>query len=133
MIIYPPTKIYIGNSVIHGYGIFAKETISAGEIIEESPLLDLGIKNGESTSLMIDYRFNWPQGSGGSWDRQVLSWGYGSLYNHSESPNAFWRSNLERETFEFVASRDIDKGEEIFVWYGNITYWQDGRRNTNVI
>lgn len=133
MKIIPPHKIYIGKSSVHGYGVFANETIFEGEIIEETPLTDLGIKKGESSSLMIDYRFNWPQGSGGNWDKQVLSWGYGSLYNHSERPNAFWRSNIERETFEFVASRNINKDEEIFVWYGNVSYWQDGRSNTIVI
>lgn len=133
MKIIPPHKIYIGKSSIHGYGVFAKEHINEGEIIEETPILDLGIKNGEATSLMVDYRFNWPQGSGGNWDKQVLAWGYGSLYNHSENPNAHWRSNLDRDTFEFVANRNIEEGEEIFVWYGNVDYWQDGRSNTKVI
>jgi SET domain-containing protein len=133
MKILPPTKIYIARSSIHGFGVFANQLIKQGEVIEETPLLDLNIKKGDSTSLMIDYRFNWPQGSGGNWDKQVLAWGYGSLYNHSENANAYWRSNLERDTFEFVANRDIQINEEIFVWYGNVDYWQDGRSNTKVI
>ena len=133
MKIYPSRKIYIAKSPIHGFGVFASETLYEGDIIEETPICDLGIEKGQSTSLMIDYRFNWPQGSGGNWDSQVLAWGYGSLYNHSESPNAFWRSNLERGTFEFVANKTIDADDEIFVYYGNIEYWQDGRTNTKVI
>lgn len=133
MRIYPSNKIYISSSPVHGYGVFADRLILQDEIIEETPILDLGIKKGESTSLMIDYRFNWPQGSGGNWEKQVVAWGYGSLYNHSETPNAHWRSNLEKGTFEFVANRNIEEGEEIFVWYGNVDYWQDGRSNTKVI
>lgn len=133
MRIYPSNKIYISKSPIHGYGVFADRDILKDEIIEETPILDLGITKGESTGLMIDYRFNWPQGSGGNWEKQVLAWGYGSLYNHSEEPNAYWRSNLERGTFEFVANRNIEAGEEIFVWYGNVEYWQDGRSNKKVI
>lgn len=133
MKIYPPKKVYIAKSRVHGYGVFANEQISEGEIIEECPLYDLGIKKGESSSLMNDYRFNWPQGSGTNWDKQVLPWGYGCLYNHSEKANAYWRSNLEKETFEFVANREIQKDEEIFVWYGGVTYWQDGRNNIDVI
>jgi SET domain-containing protein len=133
MKIYPPKKVYISKSEVHGYGVFANEIIQQNEIIEESPIHDLGILQGESSPLMTDYRFNWPQGSGGNWTQQVLAWGYGSLYNHSESPNAFWRSNLEKETFEFVANRVIQKDEEIFVWYGGVDYWQDGRSNKVVI
>ena len=132
MKIHPPNKIYIGNSSVHGYGVFAKENITEGEIIEETPLYDLGMKPGESNSIMIDYRFNWPQGSGGAWTKQVLPWGYGCVYNHSDTPNAYWRSNLENETFEFVASKDINIDEEIFTYYGGSNYWNDGRGNKNI-
>jgi hypothetical protein len=131
MRITPPHKIYISNSPIHGYGVFAGETIYPGEVIEETPIFDLGIEKGQISSLMIDYRFNWPQGL--ECDSQVLSWGYGSLYNHSEHPNAFWRSNMERGTFEFVATKQIEVDEEVLVWYGDIGYWQDGRTKIDVV
>jgi SET domain-containing protein len=133
MKIYPPNKIYISKSPVHGYGVFANQVIEVGEIIEETPIYDLKIQKGEMSPLMNDYRFNWPQGAGSEWQSQVLAWGYGSLYNHSENANAYWRSNLENETFEFISNRRIEKDEEIFVWYGGVTYWQDGRTNTNVI
>jgi tRNA-specific adenosine deaminase 3 len=132
MKIHPPHKVYVSKSPIHGYGVFANERIYEGEVIEETPLLDLEIPQGESTSLMIDYRFNWPQGSGGNWEKQVLPWGYGCIYNHSNEANAFWRSNLEKQTFEFVANRVIDKDEEICTYYGGVSYWEDGRTNTEV-
>lgn len=133
MKITPPNKIYIAKSSIHGYGVFANELIKEGQIIEETPLLDLKIQKGEVTSLLIDYRFNWPQGSGANWEKQVIPWGYGCLYNHSDNHNAIWRSNLQNETFEFVAIRDIQKDEEIFTYYGGVNYWQDGRKTINVI
>jgi len=133
MKIYPPKKVYVAKSPVHGYGVFANEFIKEGEIIEETPLYDLKIPKGESSPLMNDYRFNWPQGSGSEWIKQVLPWGYGSIYNHSQNANANWRSNLERETFEFYAVRDISKDEEIFTYYGGVTYWQDGRTNTKVV
>jgi hypothetical protein len=77
---------------------------------------------------LIDYRFNWPQGNV-EVEKQVVCVGYGMLYNHSENPNANWRSNLENNTFEFYATRDISPDEEILVWYGDINYWSDGRNN----
>jgi len=124
-------KIYVDKSPVHGWGVFAKEDIMEGEVFEECPVLTLPIEKGEVTSLLIDYRFNWPQG--GEWEEQVFPLGYGGLYNHSENANAYWVSNLENKTFQFISHREIKKGDEIFTWYGDVSYWNDGRNNTNVI
>lgn len=131
MRILPPTKIYLSNSPIHGLGVFSSQFIPEGEIIEECPILDLGIPKGQSSNILGDYRFNWPQGN--DWEQQVIAWGWGSLYNHSENSNAAWRSNFINNTFEFYAVRDIQPNEEIFVYYGGVDYWNDGRTHTNVI
>ena len=68
MKILPPYKVYIAKSPIHGWGVFANDIIYEGEIIEETPYYDLKIPKGEGSSLMNDYRFNWPQGSGANWE-----------------------------------------------------------------
>jgi SET domain-containing protein len=128
----PPTKIYVDNSPIHGLGVFAKEQISEGDIIEICPVIDMGMTFGESSNILIDYRFNWPQG-GGNWIKQVVATGFGMLYNHSDDANANWRSNFETNSFEFYATKNINPGDEIFVWYGDISYWNDGRNHTNII
>jgi SET domain-containing protein len=112
-------------------GVFAKDFIRAGEVFEICPVLDLPINKGESSPLLIDYRFNWPQGE--NWDTQVISFGFGSLHNHSNDANTYWRSNLKNKTFEFVSIKDIHPGEEIFIWYGDINYWNDGRNHTDII
>jgi SET domain-containing protein len=124
-------KIYADKSPIHGWGVFAKEDIMEGEVFEECPILALPIEKGEITPLLIDYRFNYPQGN--EWEEQVLALGYGSLYNHSENANAYWVSDLENRTFKFISNREIKKDEEIFVWYGDVSYWNDGRTHTNVL
>ena len=129
--ILPPKKIYVKKSPIHGLGVFAGEKITKEEIIEECPILTLPINKGESSGLLLDYRFNWPQGT--EWEEQVVGLGFASLYNHSESPNAYWISNYEKRTFNFIASRDIQVGEEIFVWYGDMSYWNDGRSSIEII
>jgi hypothetical protein len=79
--IYNP-KVYVDKSPIHGWGVFAKEDIMECEVFEECPVLTLPIKKGEITSLLIDYRFNWPQGN--EWEEQVFTLGFGALYNHNE-------------------------------------------------
>jgi SET domain-containing protein len=127
-----PKKIYIDKSPVHGWGVFAKETILEGEVIEECPILTLPIYDGESSPILIDYRFNFPSGSEG-WTEQVIPFGYGGLYNHSDTPNANWYSNNDKRTFLFFATKNIEIGEEIFTYYGNESYWNDGRSNINVI
>jgi len=111
--------------------VFAIKPIQNGEIIEICPVIDMGLPKGESSHILIDYRFNWPQGL--VWEKQVVAAGYSMLYNHSNSPNASWKSNLELNAFEFYAVRDITPEEEIFVWYGDIDYWTDGRSSTEIV
>jgi SET domain-containing protein len=106
-----PQKIYIDKSPIHGWGVFAKYDIEEGELIEECPVLVLPIEKGEVTSLLIDYRFNWPQGL--EYEEQVVGLGYASLYNHSDNANAYWVSDLDKKTFKFFSSKKIEQGKEI--------------------
>lgn len=123
--ILPPKKIYVDKSPIHGWGVFASESISEGEVFEICPFIDLGLRPGDVSPILLDYRFNWPQGV--SWEKQVVGLGYSSLYNHSDNANANWKSNYENKTFEFYATKDISPNQEIFVWYGGDDYWNDGR------
>ena len=125
------TKIYIDKSSVHGWGVFAYDEIKEGEVFEECPVFTLPIPKGESSPLLIDYRFNWPQGT--EWEEQVVSWGFGSLYNRSDDPNAYWISDLGRKTFKFIAVKNISPGQEIFIWYGDSNYWSDGRTHTQVV
>lgn len=128
----PPTKVIVKMTPHKGWGCFATEKIHADEIIEECYLLTVPMNPGEASSLFIDYRFNWPQGEG-QWEEQVLPVGYGCVYNHSNDSNATWRNHPECKAFRFIATRDIEKGEEICTYYGGDSYWEDGRGNTEVI
>jgi SET domain-containing protein len=58
--------------------------------------------------------------------------GYGAIYNHSNTPNAYWFSEIEKRTFKFATIRDIEPEEEIFVYYGDENYWADGRFNVEI-
>jgi len=116
--IFPPDKIGITNSPIHGLGVFARTAIAKGEVIEECPVLFLpddipldtlhtiidfmppDTPGRDDAKLMIrghsqvltQYRFNWPAGPRGPGSRLVVALGYGSLYNHAEDANAGWDS-----------------------------------------
>lgn len=132
MIIKPPSKVYIKESPVHGLGVFADQPFSPGQIIEICPVVDIGIKRGEITNFLKDYRFNWPQGIE-DWEKQVMPLGYGCIYNHRDEPNANWRSNLQTNCFEYYALTKIKRHEEIFTWYGGPEYWNDNRGEIIVV
>lgn len=125
--LYFSPKIELRKSKIHGWGVFAKYDIYPEEILEESPFLILPIDKGESSSLFIDYRFNYPSGD---WKYQVLPMGFSCFYNHSNEPNAGWHTDIDNELFIFTSNKFISKDEEILVYYGDNSYWVDGRQHT---
>lgn len=113
-----PTKIEIKESTNKGLGVFAKEKIFSGEIIETTPLIKLDVPHNSDT--LFDYRFYYPRK--GDNREYVVALGYGSLYNHSEQNNADWRS-AKPMIFDFFALRDIEPGEEIYLKYGGQEYF----------
>lgn len=127
----PPKKIYVDKSPIQGLGVFASDFIEENELIEECSILTLPIEKGEVSGLLLDYRFNYP--SGVEWEEQVVGLGFASLYNHSETPNAYWVSDNDKRTFKFIANKKISPGDEILVYYGDVNYWNDGRTHVTVI
>lgn len=116
-IIYPSSKIYIASSSLPkaGLGVFAREEIKEGEIIEESPILVIpeeALSNLVKTPLR-DYYFAWGKG----FLEGAVVFGYGSLFNHSYEPNAKYIKDLENNLVQFVAIKDIKQDEEILVNY----------------
>ena len=103
--------LYISQSDIAGRGVFSTELISAGSVIEICPAIILPpdqIKAIESTDL-FDYYFQWAEDEKSC----AIVLGYGSLYNHSFSPNARYYTDFETNTLDVIALKDIQVGEEI--------------------
>jgi SET domain-containing protein len=113
-----PTKIEIKESLGKGLGVFAKEKISKGEIIEICPLIKLDVPH--NSDVLDDYRFYYPKKNSKEY---VVALGYGSIYNHNNQNNADWRDGKPM-TFEFFATKDIELGEEICTSYGGPEYFK---------
>jgi len=132
---FPPTKIYVKPVEGKGLGVFAREQIAEGEIIEICPLMSLG-KNpgGKNQDPFYDYRFTYPrEGAHNGNEDMVVAWGYGSLYNHcSFNPNATWVDHDEYKAFIFIAIRSIEPEEEVCIYYGDESYWRS-RKDIKVI
>ena len=104
-------------SKIHGMGVFATTDIKKGQIVEECCVLRIPWKCIED-SVLLHYVFN------GNDDENVsLVLGDGSIYNHSSKPNVEPVWYQEEESYVcYCALRNIKKGEELFIDYGE-EYW----------
>lgn len=114
--IFPPTKVYLKEAEGKGMGVFACESIAAGEVIEQSYIkildpdierLDTHVYTFPKWSRRVEYRF--------------LPFGYGVVYNHSDEANADWE--CDGTIMKIYATRDIKVEEECCITY-NPTFWE---------
>lgn len=110
------SQIYLAKSTIAnaGRGVFASTLIKVGTIIERCPIIFLRKEDyplAKQTSLLNYYFLNEAK------DRAAIALGYGSLYNHSYTPNATYEKHLEEGYIDFIALKGIAQDEEITVNY----------------
>ena len=100
------------NTEKYGRGIFATRNIKKGEFIEEAPVIVIPKNEWKNMKefVLSNYIFRWGED-------KALALGYGSLYNHSYTPNATYVTNIENQSIDFYARKDIRVGEEIMVNY----------------
>jgi SET domain-containing protein len=120
-----PTKIQVRNSPIHGWGVFATSFIFKGETLEDCPIYTVQDSTDYVPLWLQNYKFNYPP-YGNPVTKMVITFGYGCIYNHSNTPNAAWDIHPQNEdAFRFYALEDIYPDQEIFVYYGNESYFLD--------
>jgi SET domain-containing protein len=113
----------LGGIAVHtfpgkGRGVVAERAFAAGETIERPPVIAL---SAHETALIREtrlahYYFEW----GADCQQAAIALGYGSLYNHSYSPNARYAFHEDVDHLEIIAQRAIESGEEITINYNNI-------------
>lgn len=110
-------SLYIAQSRIPGAGrgVFAGQHIKKNQIIERCPVIEIPKVHMSvvSETMLITYIYY----LGTLKNKPVIVLGYGSIYNHSENPNARYKALHKNTEVLFVAVRDIKKGEEIVVHY----------------
>lgn len=97
------------STLCSGYGVFAQRPIREGEVIELAPVLFLPADE-KLGSVLDRYVFIHDKG------KYALVLGYGSLYNHSFSPNAYCEDGGPR-LMAYKALCNIRPGEEITINY----------------
>jgi SET domain-containing protein len=104
--------VVVKRSPGKGRGVFARRPIKRGEVIEKVPVIlipaDLVLDNA-SGKVLDRYVFWWNKNT------LAISLGYGSIYNHSFTPNAEYEQGYACITYRAI--RDISPGEEIQINY----------------
>lgn len=104
--------VEIKESLIHGKGVFAIRNIKAGEIIAVSHVTLLH-HNEQMPELIATLEFPWSD----EYYALCLS-DVGSFFNHDQNFSAkVLHQDKEKLTQTFVATRDINEGEEVMIYY----------------
>lgn len=106
-----------------GRGVFTKEPISRGTIVELSPVIVMGPEDRQllDRTSLHDYIFEW----GEDRTRCCMAMGYVPVYNHASPSNCEYEMDYDEDTITVTAVRDIEAEEELFINYNGD--WDDAR------
>ena len=105
--------LYVNSSERGGRGVFSTVQIPKDSLIEICPVIVLSAHDTKiiHKTKLHDYYFQASQG------RSAIVLGYGSIYNHSDHPNAEFKLNLDRQELTISSITLIEPGEEILINY----------------
>lgn len=104
-------KVEVRKSPIHGFGVFAKENLKSGEIIEESPIFLTNIDNSDRLHHLNDYFWSHD-------GKYILSFGLSGMFNNDEKhPNCIREVFLDERFYRFTLINNVMENEEILISY----------------
>jgi SET domain-containing protein len=107
--------LIVKQSANRGRGVFAARRFRVDEVIEVCPVIALS--STEAAKLddtqLYNYYFGWGAENRGA----AIALGFGSLYNHSYTPNAAYRKSEADSTISIIAVKPIAPEDEILIKY----------------
>ncbi len=107
--------LFVSRTKKMGMGVFAKEKLDEGTLIETSPVIVMSGEDRKSIDQtpLHDYIFEWGE------DRKscAMALGYVPLYNHSYASNCEYEMEFKKNSITIKTVRPIKKGEELFINY----------------
>ena len=98
--------------------MFAGKNYGIDDMVELAPYLEVNSKSVKGR--LKDYTF------AGSYDDKnesvltnLIIMGNGMMYNHSYDPNIAYYFSEDKKDIQFVALKDIKKGDELMINYGH--------------
>lgn len=113
--IVQPVNIEVKESLLHGRGVFAKDKIYKGSLIEKAPVVFLSAD--EKETLRFTKLFNYYFLLKNQEKPVAFGFGYASFYNHSPEANAFYSFSKKKNTINIYAYKNIEPGTEITINY----------------
>ncbi|MFD0960216.1 SET domain-containing protein [Paenibacillus chungangensis] len=94
-------------------GVFATQDIKKGTLIHVAPVISYLNEDHVhiEKTILGDYAYSYGA------NHSAILLGYGSLFNHSYTPNASFELNFDNLTVEFYAHTDIKENEEVLTNY----------------
>jgi len=121
--LYHNPKLEVRKSSIEGYGVFAKEDIKKGELLEECHYCELEEYIDDDNFHRYFYSFfDGELPNGQKRERHCIIFGYAPLYNSAiklEDRSVYWKfkKHINYKIFVLQATKDIKKDEELLQWY----------------
>jgi hypothetical protein len=108
-------SLFIHQTSRMGKGVFTKEAIEKGSIVEIAPVIVMEKEDRRilDQTLLHDYIFEWGQDK----HQCCVALGYVSMYNHSYQANCEYEMDYERELMTIKSVQYIPPGEELFINY----------------
>jgi SET domain-containing protein len=107
-------NLYIKNTN-NGRGVFCDDFIPKGTIIEICPVIVCPESDRQyiDKTFLYNYYFLWHEDHKST----AIALGFGSIYNHSYTPNCRYECFYEDEIIQFIAILDIAKDTELTINY----------------
>jgi len=115
--------LFIIENLIKGRCVHTSTEINEGDLIEICPVIVFSKEDLEKihSTHLHDYYFLW----GENRDQGAIALGFGSLYNHSDRPNAVFEIDVLDDEIRFYCIKEIGPGEEITISYVDSDFRED--------
>jgi SET domain-containing protein len=104
----------VAPSPLGGRGVFAREGIAAGEVVEVAPVIVIPAEEVdalEQTSLR-DHWYGWTEDGDAA-----VAFGHASFYNHADDPTCVYEAAEDQDALVVLTRRPVAAGEELTIDY----------------
>jgi hypothetical protein len=115
-----PVAVTERLAVVHtpgkGRGVVARTAFAVGDVVEVSPVLVIRDGDALDPTELANYVYNWPTSPGAV----AVAFGFGSLFNHSYTPNLRYHKEPSPDgggVVRFTALCAIAAGDELLINY----------------